>query len=123
LPRPERARGIAVVIAVSFIIAAFIGNMKLNINAFYTFLQYMIPSLIFIAIMLNRVMLIKLLIEALEYFYQPLRRMVIVSNRYLQKMSIEINSQEFVFFTKGDDIAILNKVLQYVERIMKQPKN
>lgn len=115
LPRPERARGIAVVIAVSFIIAAFIGNMKLNISAFYTFLQYMIPSLIFIGIMLNRVMLIKLLIEALEYFYQPLRRMVIVSNRYLQKMSIEINSQEFVFFTKGDDIAILNKVLQYVE--------
>lgn len=115
LPRPERARGIGVVIAVSFIVAAFIGNMKLNINAFYTFLQYMIPSLIFIGIMLNRVMLIKLLIEALEYFYQPLRRMVIISNRYLQKMSIEINSQEFVFFTKGDDIAILNKVLQYVE--------
>jgi hypothetical protein len=55
------------------------------------------------------------LIEALEYFYQPLRRMVILSNRYLQNLSIKINSQEFVFFTKGDDIAILNKVLQYVE--------
>jgi len=115
LPRPERARGIAVVIAVSFIIAAFIGNMRLNITAFYTFLKYMIPSLLFIGIMLNRVILIKLLIEVLEYFYQPLRKIVILSNRYLQKMSVEINSQEFVFFTKGDDIAILNKVLQYVE--------
>lgn len=115
LPRPERARGIAVVLAVSFIIAAFIGNMKLNINSFYTFLKYMVPSLIFIGIMLNRVILIRLLIQALEYFYQPLRKMVILSNRYLQKMSVEINSQEFVFFTKGDDIAILNKVLQYVE--------
>ena len=115
LPRPECARGIAVVTAVLFIIAAFIGNMKLNINAFYTFLKYMIPSLIFVAIMLNRVMLIKLLVEVLEYFYQPLRRMVIVSNRYLQNLSTQINSQEFVFFTKGDDIAILNKVLQYVE--------
>jgi amino acid transporter len=115
LPRPERAKGIAVVLAVSFIIAAFIGNMKLNINSFYTFLKYMVPSLIFIGIMLNRVFLIRLLIEALEYFYQPLRKMVILSNRYLQKMSVEINSQEFVFFTKGDDIAILNKVLQYVQ--------
>ncbi|KAF2337155.1 APC family permease [Flavobacterium daemonense] len=115
LPRPVRARGIAVVTAVIFVIAAFIGNMELNINAFYTFLKYMVPSLIFIGIMLNRVALIKLLIEALEYFYQPLRRMVIVSNRYLQNMSSKINSQEFVFFTKGDDIAILNKVLQYVE--------
>lgn len=115
LPRPERAHGLAVFAAVSFIIAAFIGNMKLNINAFYTFLQYMVPALIFIGIMLNRVILIKVLIEILEYFYQPLRKMVILSNRYLQNLSVEINSQEFVFFTKGDNIAILNKVLQYVE--------
>ena len=115
LPRPERARGIAVVIAVASVIAAFFGNMLLNINSFYTFLQYMIPALLFIGIMLNRVILIRLLIEALEYFYQPLRKMVILSNRYLEKLSSEINSQEFVFFTKGDDITILNKVLQYVE--------
>ncbi|WP_286968576.1 APC family permease [Flavobacterium sp. UBA4854] len=115
LPRPERARGISVVIAVASVIAAFFGNMLLNINSFYTFLQYMVPALIFIGIMLNRVTLIRLLIEALEYFYQPLRKMVILSNRYLEKLSSEINSQEFVFFTKGDDITILNKVLQYVE--------
>jgi hypothetical protein len=115
LPRPERARGIAVVTAVAFVIAAFFGNMLLNINSFYTFLQYMIPALLFIGIMLNRVTLIRLLIEALEYFYQPLRKMVILSNRYLEKLSSKINSQEFVFFTKGDDITILNKVLQYVE--------
>jgi hypothetical protein len=75
----------------------------------------MIPALIFIGIMLNRVILIRLLIEALEYFYQPLRKMVVLSNRYLQNLSTQINSQEFVFFTKGDDITILNKVLQYVE--------
>jgi len=75
----------------------------------------MVPALIFIGIMLNRVFLIRVLVIALEYFYEPLRRIVIVSNRYLQKLSSEINSQEFVFFTKGDNIAILNKVLQYVE--------
>jgi amino acid transporter len=115
LPRPERARGLVVVIAVSAIIAAFVGNMELNINSFYTFLKYMVPSLIFIGIMLNRVFLIRVLIDGLEYFYQPLRKIVILSNRYLHKMSLEINSQEFVFFTKGDDISILNKVLQYVE--------
>jgi amino acid transporter len=115
LPRPERARGFVVVLAVAAIIAAFVGNMQLNIHSFYTFRKYMVPSLIFIGIMLNRVFLIRVLIESLEYFYQPLRRIVIVSNRYLHKMSLKINSQEFVFFTKGDDIAILNKVLQYVE--------
>lgn len=115
LPRPERAKGIVVVIAISCIIAAFVGNMKLNMHSFYTFLKYMVPSLLFIGIMLNRVIIIRLLVEVLEYFYRPLRKMVILSNRYLQKLSVEINSQEFVFFTKGDNIAILNKVLQYVE--------
>jgi hypothetical protein len=37
LPRPEKARGISVVIAVALIIAAFIGNIQLNIDSFYTF--------------------------------------------------------------------------------------
>jgi amino acid transporter len=115
LPRPEKARGISVVIAVSFIITAFIGNIILNEDSFYTFINYLIPSFIFIAIMLNRSVLIRLLIEAIEYFYKPLRKMVILSNRYLTKMNAKINNQEFVFFTKGDNVAILNKVMQYVQ--------
>lgn len=115
LPRPEKARGISVVIAVSFIIAAFIGNINLNTHSFYTFISYLIPAFLFVAIMLNRSLLIQFVIYALEYFYNPLRRVVVLSNRYLNKMHLKINSQEFVFFTKGDDIAILNKVMQYVE--------
>lgn len=115
LPRPEKARGISVVLAVGLIITAFVGNMKLNIDSFYTFLQYLVPAFSFVAIMLNRSLIIRLLINALEYFYMPLRRLVITSNRYLSKMNIKIQSQEFVFFTKGDDVAIINKVMQYVE--------
>lgn len=115
LPRPEKARGIAVVTAVSLIIAAFIGNIELNEASFYTFLKYLVPAFGFVAIMLNRSFLIKVLIEALEYFYKPLRKMVIFSNRYLLKMNLKIKSQEFVFFTKGDDVAIINKVMQYVQ--------
>jgi hypothetical protein len=115
LPRPERASGISVVVAVSFIVAAFVGNVQLNIDSFYTFIKYLIFSLLFIAIMLNRSFLIQLSIDALEYFYKPLRKFVVFSNRYLVKMNKKIHSQEFVFFTKGDDVAILNKVMQYVE--------
>ncbi|MGA9638635.1 APC family permease [Flavobacterium sp.] len=115
LPRPEKARGIAVVTAVLLVIAAFIGNVQLNVDSFYTFIKYLIPAIGFVGIMLNRSFLIKVLIEALEYFYKPLRKMVIFSNRYLLKMNLKINSQEFVFFTKGDDVAIINKVMQYVQ--------
>lgn len=115
LPRPEKARGFAVVVAVVLVITAFIGNIELNVDSFYTFLQYLVPALLFIAIMLNRSFLILVLIEALEYFYNPLRKLVIFSNRYLIKLNLKITSQEFVFFTKGDDVAILNKVMQYVQ--------
>jgi hypothetical protein len=31
------------------------------------------------------------------------------------KMNLKINSQSLCFFTKGDDVAILNKVMQYVQ--------
>ena len=115
LPRPEKAKGISVVVAVLFIIIAFVGNVELNTDSFYTFVKYLIPALIFVSIMLNRSLLIKFLIAALEYFYQPLRRLVVTSNRYLNKMHLKINEQEFVFFTKGDDVAIINKVMQYVQ--------
>jgi amino acid transporter len=115
LPRPEKARGISVVVAVILVIVAFVGNVQLNVDSFYTFIKYLIPSLLFIAIMLGRSFLIQLMIDALEYFYKPMRKMVIFSNRYLMKMNLKINSQEFVFFTKGDDVAILNKVMQYVQ--------
>jgi amino acid transporter len=115
LPRPEKARGISVVVAVTFIIAAFAGNIQLNTDSFYTFIEYLIPAFIFVAIMLNRSFLIRLLIDALEYFNKPLRKMVVLSNRYLNNMHLLVTSQEFVFFTKGDDVAILNKVMQYVQ--------
>jgi amino acid transporter len=115
LPRPEKAKGLAVVVAISFIVAAFWGNYILNESSFYTFTKYLIPSVLFILIMLNRGILIELSIGALEYFYNPLRKLVIKSNRFLNSLHRKINSQEFVFFTKGDDVAILNKVMQYVQ--------
>ncbi len=116
LPRPERAKGILVVIAILFVTLAFYGNIVINKGAFATFIKYLLPALAFVIIMLNRSMIIQIGLDALEYFYRPIRRIVIVSNRYLQKMQRKINAQEFVFFTKGDDVAILNKVMQYVQQ-------
>lgn len=115
LSRPEKANGFIVVLAVGFVSIAFVGNIELNIDSFVTFIKYLIPALLFVSFMLNRAFIIKVLIEALEYFYKPLRRMVLLSNRYLEHMHKKINDQEFVFFTKGDNVAILNKVMQYVQ--------
>jgi len=115
LPRPEKAKGLAVVIAIAFIVVGFFGNIILNRDAFITFIKYLVPAILLVLIMLNRSLIIQLSLDSLEYFYKPVRRFAIVSNRYLKKMHRKINSQEFVFFTKGDDVAILNKVMQYVQ--------
>jgi amino acid transporter len=115
LPRPERARGSVVVLAVILVSAAFLGNINLNVHSFYTFLNYLLPSLLFIILMLNRALLVKFLIEILEYLYRHMRKVIVLSNHYLRKMNRKISSQEFVFFTKGDNVAVLNKVMHYVE--------
>ena len=115
LPRPERAPVISVLLAIGLVVAAFVGNMELNIASFYVFIRYLIPALAFTLIMLNRARLLKLLIYTIEYLYNPFRRMVIHSSRKLQQALRTINSQELVFFTKGDKVAILNRVMMYVE--------
>ncbi|AWH86553.1 amino acid permease [Flavobacterium album] len=116
LPRPEKAKGISVVLAIAFVITGFAGNIILNEDAFKTFIKYLIPAVILIAIMLNRSLIIQTSVDALEYLYRPVRRFAVASNRYLRKLQHKIHSQEFVFFTKGDDVAILNKVMQYVQQ-------
>lgn len=115
LPRPEKANGMVVVLAIGFIIAGFVGNVILNEEAFHTFIKYLIPALLFVLIMQSRSFLIRLSLDLLEYFYKPVRTFAVVSNRYLRKLHRKIYSQEFVFFTKGDNVAILNKVMQYVQ--------
>ncbi|GEP51030.1 hypothetical protein FNO01nite_17020 [Flavobacterium noncentrifugens] len=115
LPRPEKARGLAVVLAIGFIVAAFAGNIILNEAAFETFIKYLIPAIMFVVIMLSRSVIIQLGLDGLEYFYKPIRKFAIIGNRYLKKMHDKIHAQEFVFYTKGDDVAILNKVMQYVQ--------
>ena len=116
LPRPVKASILSVVIAVSFIVIAFYGNILLNRNSFFTFLKYLFPSLFLVVIMLNRTLIIRGIIVILENLYNPFRIFVIKSNRKLHRLHRTINEQEFVFFTKKDDVAILNKVMQYVEQ-------
>jgi amino acid transporter len=115
LPRPERANAFVVVLAIIFIIIAFRGNMILNLDYFFTFLNYLAPTIGFILIMLNRAFLVRVMIEVLEYAYKPVQRLVVKSNLYLQSLHKKINSQEFVFFTRGDNVAVLNLVMQYVQ--------
>ena len=115
LPRPEYAPVFSVLVAITFIALAFWGNFILNPSSFKTFIFYLIPALLIVMVMLNRSIIISALLVTVDAFFRPLRKLSVLSNRKLKQMYFKVHSQEFVFFTKRDDVAILNKVMQYVE--------
>lgn len=114
LPRPERAGAFALFIAIVAVIAALIGNAILNPVYLVVFLEYFIPTIAVIAIMLNRTRILKMILNLLKYVSDKLQRVVSIGNQTLLRMISDINAQEFVFFTKDDNVAVLNKVMIYV---------
>ncbi len=122
LPRPETASWISVLVAIIAVLIALTGNLLMkpeepdvpkNITVF---LQYFLPAIIIIAIMLNRIILLKLLLSIIQYIFEPIKQFVIGLNTKIREIIDEINSQEFVFFTNGDDLPTLNKVMLYIRR-------
>jgi amino acid transporter len=121
LPRPEKASWVGVLIAITSVVIALIGNVVMpakdgSPSNLSVFLYYFIPTILFVGIMLNRTSLLKLLLRIIDYIFSPIRRFVVHTDRGIKKVIDKINSQEFAFFTRHDDIATLNKVMLYISR-------
>ncbi|WP_456377477.1 APC family permease [Lutibacter sp.] len=119
LPRPEKASWVSILIAITAVIIALIGNITMETkddlpSNLTVFLDYFIPSIIFISIMLNRTILLKFLLNSIHTIFDPVRNIVLKTDKKILLLIDEINSQEFVFFTKGDKISTLNKVMLYI---------
>ncbi len=110
LPRPEQASWIAVMIAIIAVVFALSGNvlmepregMPSNITIF---MPYFLTAMGFIFIMLNRIIILRTFLRIVKYF-----------NSKIIKTINDIVKQEFVFFTKGDHLANLNKVMLYIKQ-------
>lgn len=121
LPRPEKASWFALILAILAVLTALTGNILMPPkdgmpSNFMVFLYYFIPSMLFIIIMLNRTSLLKLLLNAVDIIFNKIKKTVTKIDGGLNSTIDKINSQEFVFFTKGDDIATLNKVMLYISK-------
>ncbi|RLK03268.1 APC family permease [Tenacibaculum discolor] len=119
LPRPEKATWASVLLAIIAVLCALAGNILMEPkddlpSNTSVFLNYFIPTIIFIIIMLNRTALLKLVLQIIYAIFNPLRRLVSSMDKKITKTINKINDQEFVFFTKGDNIATLNKVMLYI---------
>ena len=120
LPRPERATWIAVFLAVGAVAIALFGNIiKKPLPGehanFTIFIEYFIPAILFVGIMLNRIALLEILLKFIEYLFVPILKFVSKTNTNILLTIDKIQAQEFVFFTRGDNIANLNKVLLYIQ--------
>lgn len=116
LPRPERSNWLALLIAIALVISAIIGNAVMNPSYLLVFFEYFIPTMLLVAIMLNRIVLLKLLLNIIRYFFEPIERFVSGAHEGITRRIERINKQEFVFFTKDDDVATLNKVMIYIRK-------
>jgi len=121
LPRPEKASWFAIIVAITAVIFALVGNLIMKPQEGVTsnlsvFLEYFIPSIIFIVVMLNRTILLKFLLKLIHSIFDPFRRFVLNTDKKLLSIIDDINSQEFVYFTKDDDVETLNKVMLYIQK-------
>ncbi len=120
LPRPEHASWIAVLVAISAVLCALIGNIVKEPAPEETaniviFAEYFIPTIIFVGIMLNRIALLEGLLRFVEYLFIPILKLVTRINQFIFFTIDKIQSQEFVFFTRGDNLSNLNRVLLYIQ--------
>ena len=121
LPRPERAGWFSVIIALLAVIIALAGNILIKPpkpdvpSNFVVFLDYFIPAIIFIVIMLNRITILKFVLVLVRKIFEPIRSFFLRSHKAINHTIERINGQEFVFFTRGDNLSNLNKVMLYIK--------
>ncbi|MEQ9411029.1 MAG: APC family permease [Fuerstiella sp.] len=116
LPRPARARWISVLVAIAAVIGGLLGNAMIDSAYVWTFLQYFLPTMLVILVMLGRIVLLEVCLKMLRTLTAsivgPLTRLA----RWVRDKIDEINAQQIVFFTRGDNIANLNNALLYVRQ-------
>ncbi|NQU65550.1 MAG: APC family permease [SAR324 cluster bacterium] len=122
LPRPESSTWLGVLIAIAAVVVALVGNIMIppesvddptNINFF---LRYFIPTMLFIMIMLNRVVILRMLLGIIIHIFRYIENWFLKISNKLKGLINTINGQQFVYFAKRDSIVILNKVMLYIKK-------
>lgn len=114
LPREVRASWGAVVIALLAVLIGIIGNILLNPAYVRIFGLYFAVAIAVVGGMLIRVQMLKVVLAVARVVLERMRQF----NRHLIQAIVgridAINSQEVIFFTKGDSLPTLNRAALYV---------
>ena len=97
------------------VVAALYGNVRMNPEFLVVFLQYFVPSILVIALLLNRKTILEYLMIWVSGFVESVPGLAVLGRFAISRTIRKLNQQEFVYFTKGDDLSILNRVMMYVQ--------
>tara|TARA_R110000868_G_scaffold119310_6_gene316023 strand:- start:38441 stop:40171 length:1731 start_codon:yes stop_codon:yes gene_type:complete len=114
LPRPERSSWLGLFVAILAIVLALIGNIILNPSYLGIFFEYLIPTSVVVLFMLHKTSILKSVLFFIDYITPKNSAIFKSLNRKIGIAINKLNAQKFVFFTNKDDVATLNKVLQYI---------
>ncbi|MYH28977.1 MAG: APC family permease [Acidobacteria bacterium] len=114
LPRPERAAWPAVILAIALTMLGLAGNVLMNPDYVWVLVEYLVPTLLVVAIMLGRIGLLKACLFVVQAVSEKIRGITGGLSESLQERIRAINSQQFVFFSRGDNLHNLNRVVLYV---------
>jgi amino acid transporter len=116
LPRPTVARWPSVILAITAVVAALVGNVLINPAYLEVFLAYFVPWVVVVGIMLGRIEILRGILFMIHSVSEAVTdRATRAAAAILTKIE-QINSQRFVFFTRGDSVSNLNQAMLYVRR-------
>lgn len=114
LKRPVRASWLATIFAISAVVAAIFGTIIMNPAYVAIFLQYFLPTMIIVFIMLNRISLLTACLFVISAVSKRIAGVTEALTQGIQTSIDQINSQQIVFFTRGGDLTNLNSAMLYV---------
>ena len=114
LPRPSRATWPAVLLGIAAVLVGLAGTYAGNPEYFGVFLQYFIPTVLVAFVMLGRIGLLKVCLYFIRRISQTIAGITSSVAKGLHDKIDEINSQQVVFFTRGDSKQNLNEAMLYV---------
>jgi amino acid transporter len=114
LPRPDRAPWPLPIIGMAAVLVGLIGNISMDPATVRVFLQYFIPSVLVVIIMLERVSMLKGLLFVTHMLHVSTPLPLKPTLNRIRKQIDTILKQQVVFFARGHNVAHLNRVMQYV---------
>ncbi len=114
LPRPQRAPWSLTLLGIIAVLVGLAGNLAMTPDNVRVFLQYFIPAVLVVIVMLERIAILKGLRFILHEMRKSLKLPLGSVVKSIEDSIEHILGQQVVFFARGHNVAHLNTVMQYV---------